>query len=258
MPPETEPSPAPPEQVHPIINPANSTKKPDLGLLSLFVGIFLGGFLELLAMNHVEINWIWSALAYIILIVGFVWTFLSHGVPHRGKSAKGFGTLAIIIVFGFFAGFGVCKQYAFQHSPQPLPPINPQLSAALDALRTNHSDPALTLLGVQKAEFIQEGKDLDKAHGLENVTGFSLDAIKGEIKYKQDSQNNQSNQAWIQQQIDARNWAINKPKRDKELEIEYKRNEQATLRDQVTLSKPSLEFFNYAVSKLVKNARRYF
>lgn len=121
-----------PEDLVIVPNPIPETpqKKPDIGMLSLCVGSILAGFFTLLTMNHVEINWMWSALAYAIFIIGFVWTFLAHGVPHCGKLIKITGALVIIIGFGLLALFGVHRQYIFQNSP-PISPTDTNVLAAV-------------------------------------------------------------------------------------------------------------------------------
>ena len=90
---------------------ANLPKRPDIGMLSLFVGGILAAFFTLLTMNHVEINWMWSAFAYAVFIVGIIRTFVAHGVPHWPKRTKITGSLVIIVVFGLLALFGVHQQY---------------------------------------------------------------------------------------------------------------------------------------------------
>lgn len=92
-------------------------KRPDIGLLSLFVGAFLAAFFTLLTTNHVEINWRLSALIYALFIFGLVWTFLVHGIPHRSKASKAIWASVIVAGLGLLATWGVKKEYDFQHTP---------------------------------------------------------------------------------------------------------------------------------------------
>jgi hypothetical protein len=119
---------APPSEDPPV------QKKADVGFLSLFVGIFLGSFFQILSMNHVDLDWRWSVLAYGILIVGFVWTFVTHGVPHLSTPIKTIGSSVIIVGFCLLASVGVHSQYIFQHSPPRPPPTDTNILGAVKEL----------------------------------------------------------------------------------------------------------------------------
>ncbi|HEV2694596.1 MAG TPA: hypothetical protein VG347_17005 [Verrucomicrobiae bacterium] len=151
------------------------SKKPDIGLLSIFVGGVLTVTCTLLGVNHVNINWMWAALFYGILIMGCVWTFLKHGVPHWEKFFKIGGVFAIAMVGGWVAFYGVRSQYVFDHSPVTTTDTNvlaavngegdkieKRLENINNAWATNPSDLKSTALYSERSHLIQEGEDIEK------------------------------------------------------------------------------------------------
>jgi hypothetical protein len=61
--------------------PSPPRQKPDYGMFIGIVGVLLAVLIPILQMNGLEINWEWSAIAYAAIIIGAVWTFLTHAVP---------------------------------------------------------------------------------------------------------------------------------------------------------------------------------
>ena len=92
-------------------------KKPDWGL---FVGIFFGGIsvlIPLLQTNGVDVNWLQSLAAYLVIIGVCSWTFLRHGVPDRQrKKSRILGILAILASIGSVGTFATLKQYERDHA----------------------------------------------------------------------------------------------------------------------------------------------
>jgi hypothetical protein len=61
--------------------PSPPRQKPDYGMFIGIVGVLLAVLIPILQMNGLEINWECSAIAYAAIIIGAVWTFLTHAVP---------------------------------------------------------------------------------------------------------------------------------------------------------------------------------
>src|SRR5579859_3991879 len=95
-------------------------RQPDLPIFLAFIGILGSVVMSLLQIDHAELDWKWSALFYLILIVGFVWTFIRHLVPHRRKFIKVGGSIIIAGFVGAAALYGILTQYRFQNAPAPV------------------------------------------------------------------------------------------------------------------------------------------
>jgi hypothetical protein len=102
--------------------------KPDVGIFTTILGLLLAVLIPILQMNGLEITWEWSLLSYSVILVGFVWTYLTHAVPHRGPYVKRFGALIIAAIIGWLGWLGTHNQYLKQH------PITPTLWITLQTL----------------------------------------------------------------------------------------------------------------------------
>jgi hypothetical protein len=111
-----------------MANNRPSRPKPDFGLFIGVAGLLFSSLLPILQMNGAEINWECSAIAYTAIIIGFVWTFLAHAVPHRGKIIKFTGSFFIIATTGALAIFATLRQYHAQH------PKTPKITVSLNSL----------------------------------------------------------------------------------------------------------------------------
>jgi hypothetical protein len=243
IPPSAQAIPAPPPAQPITPAPGAPSKKPDIGMLSLFVGILLAVFLGLLAMNHVEINWKWSALAYVIFIVGFVWTFLSHGIPHVGKLIKTLGSLSIIIVLGLLASFGVHRQYIFQHTPPPIPPTDTNVEAAVNGLAyiigTNQSIPSNARIQILTDLY---GKETQKQASIKTeisqMTGADLNLLRIERK----------NQRAIWENEQQKNEIISN-QQSEQLKIEDQDKQASEIELERVMVNESLANFDYVIKK---------
>ena len=108
-------------------------------MLSLVVGILLTGFLTLLQMNGLEINWELSLLAYTVILVGSIWTYLKHAVPHRGVYVKLFGTLIIAVPLGWLGRLGTHNQYLKQYPKVPMVTVTAETMPGLPESMGNDS-----------------------------------------------------------------------------------------------------------------------
>jgi hypothetical protein len=135
--------------------PEPPQKKPDIGMLALFIGILLAGFFTLLPMNHVEINWECSAIAYLAIIIGAVWTFLVHGVPHRGKDIQMIGSLVLVAALGASAMFATLRQYNTQHPKVPMLTIAAQTLPGLPVGMSNNPHLRYHQILIQNANDIE-------------------------------------------------------------------------------------------------------
>jgi hypothetical protein len=137
--------------------------KPDVGMFVGIIGLLLAVLFPLLQSDGIEVNWEWSGIAYTGIIIGGVWTYMVHAVPHHGKIVRYFGSIIIVIVFGKLAVLGVCSQYNIQH-PKP---------ASLD-------------ITIQTFPGLPEGLSDDhlKYHRLviQNVNNFEIDNFYGRIQ----------------------------------------------------------------------------
>jgi hypothetical protein len=116
-------------------------KSPDYGMFIGLIGIFFAVFIPNLQMNGIEINWQFSALDYLAIIVGFVWTFLIHASPHRGKIFRITGSLTLVIALGWIATIATLRQYDTQHPKTPMITVTAETMRGLPEGMTN--DPSL-------------------------------------------------------------------------------------------------------------------
>jgi hypothetical protein len=137
--------------------------KPDFGMFIGIIGIVLAVLFPLLQNDGIDVNWEWSGIAYAGIIVGSVWTYLVHAVPHYGKIVRYVGSILILIILGKLAVLGVCSQYSIQH-PKP---------ASLE-------------IAIQTFPGLPEGVSNDhlKYHQLviQNVNDFEIDNFYGRIQ----------------------------------------------------------------------------
>lgn len=115
--------------------------RPDPGIFVGILGVLLAVFIPILQMNGLEINWGWSTVAYGVIIVGCLWTFLSHATPHCGKVVKLGGSIMIIGFGGWLSWLGIHSQYLKQHPEVPLLTITATTLPGLPESVTN--DPHL-------------------------------------------------------------------------------------------------------------------
>ena len=251
-----------PDMPPPVSEPPKQPRKPDYGLFLALISLFAGVLIPILQMNGVEINWGWSAVAYSGIILGFVWTFLSHAAPHRGKVFKVLGSLAIVAVLLPLAATGIRRQYHKEHSPPPTPPTDTNVVAAVKSvggsvsdlksqLATN-SDPRLAALASEQKDIMQIGNELQKKHELLNFSGVNLNTLRAERDNELAQQTNQNEKEAIQQQIDA---IKNQQKEQQQKEIQQEQKRQA---DKIRLEKvksidqPILSIFDNVICRLDK------
>lgn len=87
------------------------------------LGILLAIMFPIMQGNGVVINWEWSMIAYTAIVVGFVWTFLTHAVPNRKPITKIVGSIGGAVILGWLGIIGVRTQYRAQHPGIPMPAV---------------------------------------------------------------------------------------------------------------------------------------
>jgi hypothetical protein len=260
IPEELELKPEPPEP--PQIQPA---AKPDYSFFTAILGIVLAVLIPILQMNGVAINWQFSAICYAIIIVGIIWTFLAHGVPHCRKSIRIAGSIVIFACAGYLAVLGTHRQYYNQHHPiiyqsdtnilAAVSGVGSTVTGLEHVLSSNLSvvpDARLAFLNREQQEAIQEEKEIQNRHEIKNVEAVNLNSIRmerdGELSENAALNENQKKQAAIQQQIDD----INNAQRAQENAISEQENKKKTAYQLLLLqkgfSKPILPIFDYVIN----------
>ena len=88
----------------------NSGKKPDYGLFFSIISFLAAFGIPILQTNGVDLNWQWSIVAYLVIPAVWIWTFLHHASPHRGKLSRIFGSLCIFVLAGSMGIYAVKKE----------------------------------------------------------------------------------------------------------------------------------------------------
>jgi hypothetical protein len=246
----------------PEATPPSAKQKPDYGMFIGILGVLLAVLIPILQMNGLEINWECSAISYMAIIIGGVWTFLVHAVPHRGKTIRLLGSIVISAALGTLAMIATLRQYHTQHSPPAAPAETKVLDAVdkvgtsvkkfTDAIVTNQSDARLAILDTEKQNAVQEGNEIQKSHELLNVSTTDLESLRAEREYELEQRSNQLEQAAIQKQIDARNQELEEPQRIRQAEQDKQQADQEILKKEQSLSAHILPIFDYAIIKLNK------
>ena len=131
--------------------------KPDFGLFTAMLGILLAVLIPVLQMNGLELNWQWSLVAYMVITVGVVWTYLSHAVPHCGSTFKKISSLFIVVGLAWPMWMATHNQYLKQHPKTPMLTI---VVATLPGMPENFSyDPRLKYHQIQIANY--SGTEID-------------------------------------------------------------------------------------------------
>jgi hypothetical protein len=110
---------------------STSRPKPDVGIFTTILGLLLAVFIPILQLNGLEINWEWSLFAYVVILIGFIWTYLKHAVPHCGACIKLFGVLIIAAVLGWLGWLGTHNQYLKQHPTVPMVSVTAKTTRGL-------------------------------------------------------------------------------------------------------------------------------
>jgi hypothetical protein len=66
-------------------------------------GLLAAFFIPVLQANGVDVNWWISLLIYVGIIVGCMWSFVLHVVPHRNWQARVGGSAVLVLLIGFLA-----------------------------------------------------------------------------------------------------------------------------------------------------------
>jgi hypothetical protein len=111
--------------------------KPDYAMYAAVLGIVFAILLPILQANGVEVNWIVSAVIYLIVLLLGIWTFAVHAAPHRTKTVRCVGTIVHVLFIGGLGYYGTHKQYRREHPlsvkssvhPQNASPFEPSESA---------------------------------------------------------------------------------------------------------------------------------
>jgi hypothetical protein len=134
--------------------PASPTK-PDAGIFTGIFGLLLGVLIPILQMNGLEISWEWSLVAYVMIAVGFTWTYLTHLVPHCGKIIKIFGSLILVMVMGYFAWIGTHSQYLKEHPKVPMLNVTIQTILGLPVGMENESHLRYHVIRIQNPNDVE-------------------------------------------------------------------------------------------------------
>jgi hypothetical protein len=171
----------------PISPPGPPRQKPDYGMFIGIVGVLLAVLIPILQMNGVELNWECSAIAYAAIMVGSVWTFLNHAVPHCVKIIRFGGSLILLVALGTLSILATHQRYRIQHSPPPAAPTDTNVIAAVNGLAnifgTNQSIPTtdrLLILTNSHDREIQQQASIKTE--ISQMTRADLDLLRKERK----------------------------------------------------------------------------
>jgi MFS superfamily sulfate permease-like transporter len=81
------------------------------------IGLLAAIAIPILQASGVDVNWWTSLIAYVVIVLACVWSYLKHAVPDKGKFARVGGSAVLIVAIASLAAYAVAKQYRRDHRP---------------------------------------------------------------------------------------------------------------------------------------------
>lgn len=108
---------------------ANQPGGPDWTKFGLFFSLALAFLIPLLQANGVNVTWLPSLSLYVVLICFSVWTFVTHGIPHKSFIARCIQGGIMGVSIGLIAAYAVVTQYHRDNPPKAVKAETPTKSS---------------------------------------------------------------------------------------------------------------------------------